>query len=258
MSKVLVTDTSLSDIADAIRAQNGGAATYKPGEMAAAIVAIPTSGSSSDITLQAKTATPSENSQTIVPDSGYDGLSSVTVGAISSSYVGSAVTQKAAATYTPGTADQTIAAGQYLSGAQTIEGDANLTAANIKSGTSIFGVTGSYGGDSSGSSYQSASGTITTDSSGYAYITEDELPFVPDIVVLGPWAYGDYPMCAVLYFGGDSSTTAIGAGYTDSGMWSFSGSYSDGNLKVIVIDQGWNWGTTYVSGESIDWAAYKF
>ena len=49
---------------------------------------------------------------------------------------------KTAATYTPGTSDQTIAAGVYLSGAQTIKGDSNLTAGNIKSGVSIFGVTG--------------------------------------------------------------------------------------------------------------------
>ena len=52
------------------------------------------------------------------------------------------MTSKAAATYTPGTSNQTIASGQYLSGAQTIKGDSNLTAANIKSGVSIFGVTG--------------------------------------------------------------------------------------------------------------------
>lgn len=52
------------------------------------------------------------------------------------------IQSKAAATYTPGTSDQTIAANQYLSGAQTIEGDANLVASNILSGVSIFGVTG--------------------------------------------------------------------------------------------------------------------
>ena len=49
---------------------------------------------------------------------------------------------KSARTYTPGTADQTIAAGQYLGGTQTIKGDANLTSVNIKKGVSIFGVTG--------------------------------------------------------------------------------------------------------------------
>ena len=36
------------------------------------------------------------------------------------------IESKAATTYTPGTSDQTIASGQYLSGAQTIKGDANL------------------------------------------------------------------------------------------------------------------------------------
>ncbi|MEY8360058.1 hypothetical protein AALA99_13725 [Anaerotruncus colihominis] len=49
---------------------------------------------------------------------------------------------KSARTYTPGTADQTIVAGQYLGGTQTIKGDANLTSVNIKKGVSIFGVTG--------------------------------------------------------------------------------------------------------------------
>ena len=56
------------------------------------------------------------------------------------------IASKAAATYTPGTTNQTIASGQYLSGAQTIKGDANLVAANIKKGTSIFGITGNYNG----------------------------------------------------------------------------------------------------------------
>ena len=53
------------------------------------------------------------------------------------------IASKAAATITPGTANQTIAAGQYLSGVQTIAGDADLISANIKSGANIFGVAGS-------------------------------------------------------------------------------------------------------------------
>ena len=115
-------------------------------------------------TLQSKTVTPSESEQTVSPDSGYDGLSSVTVEAVSNTYVGSGVTKKAAQTITPGTADQTLAAGQYLSGAQTIKGDSNLLASNIKSGVSIFGVSGSYSGSSGGGSLTSKSGTITTSS----------------------------------------------------------------------------------------------
>ena len=56
------------------------------------------------------------------------------------------ITSKSAQTYTPGTTDQTIASGQYLAGAQTIAGDADLVAGNIKSGVNIFGVTGTYQG----------------------------------------------------------------------------------------------------------------
>ena len=73
------------------------------------------------------------------PDNGYDGLSSVQVNAISPT--------KGAQTFTPKTYNQTISSGRWLTGAQTIKGDANLVASNIKSGVSIFGVSGSYGGE---------------------------------------------------------------------------------------------------------------
>jgi hypothetical protein len=110
-------------------------------------------GGASGTSLQSKTVSPSESAQTIKADYGYDGLSQVTVNAVSRTYVGSGVTKKSAATYTPKTSDQSIAASQYLSGAQIIKGDANLVAGNIKSGVSIFGVTGTYaGGGSSGGS----------------------------------------------------------------------------------------------------------
>ena len=52
------------------------------------------------------------------------------------------LTTQAAQTITPGTANKTIAAGTYLSGTQTIKGDSNLVASNIKNGVSIFGVAG--------------------------------------------------------------------------------------------------------------------
>ena len=45
MANVLVQDTSLTAIADAIRSKNGSATLYKPSEMAAAITAIPSGGS---------------------------------------------------------------------------------------------------------------------------------------------------------------------------------------------------------------------
>lgn len=54
------------------------------------------------------------------------------------------VPTKAAATITPTTTDQTIASGTYLTGTQTIAGDADLVASNIKKDVDIFGVTGTY------------------------------------------------------------------------------------------------------------------
>lgn len=56
------------------------------------------------------------------------------------------MSEKQAATYTPSAADQKIWGGQYLIGDQTIKGDPNLIAANIKKGVRIFGVTGTWEG----------------------------------------------------------------------------------------------------------------
>lgn len=50
--------------------------------------------------------------------------------------------QQVAQVWTPGATDQAIPAGRYLTGAQTIKGDPNLVPANIRSGVSIFGKTG--------------------------------------------------------------------------------------------------------------------
>ena len=84
----------------------------------------------------------------------------VTAGVSTSGYLDTSATKtlqlttKTAETFTPTTTDQTIDAGQYLAGVQTIQGDANLLPENIASGVSIFGVTGTH---------QGGSGTDTSD-----------------------------------------------------------------------------------------------
>ena len=120
-------------IANAIRAKKGTTDTIVADNFPSEIESI-----ASQPSLQSKTVSPSTAAQTITPDSGYDGLSQVVVNAISPT--------KVAQTYTPTTTDQTISSGRWLIGAQTIKGDANLVAANIKSGVSIFGVNGNYSG----------------------------------------------------------------------------------------------------------------
>lgn len=58
------------------------------------------------------------------------------------------LSKQAATTITPGTTSQTaVAKGKYTTGAVTVAGNSNLLAYNIRKGTTIFGVTGTYSGE---------------------------------------------------------------------------------------------------------------
>lgn len=105
------------------------------------------------------------------------------------------LTTQAAQTITPGTSNKTIASGRYLTGTQTIKGDSNLVAGNIKSGVSIFGVTGNYAGSSSGSGSGGSGyefGTFTVN--GREYDGDDSVYSLPFIIGMTWQEWIDSPM----------------------------------------------------------------
>ena len=108
-------------IQDSVPVSSGNVVTVPAGYVASGgIITIPEMDS------------PSVSGNVVTIPAGYNASSSTVV-------VGTA---QGAQTITPGTADQVISAGTYLSGAATVKGDANLVAANISSGVEIFGITG--------------------------------------------------------------------------------------------------------------------
>lgn len=109
------------------------------------------SGSGNAVLETGRTVTPTETKTTYTPSTGYDGFSNFTVNAIPSTYVGSGVTRLSERTITPSTNSIAIMPGTYLTGTQTIVGDANLLSSNIKKGVTIFNVNGTYEGSGSGS-----------------------------------------------------------------------------------------------------------
>jgi hypothetical protein len=130
---------------------SGATVTAPAGYYADTVTKTVSSGSAKPAaSISGTSATVSTGTNTLTLTKSVSNTPQVTAGYVSSGTAGSSnvsltasVTTKAAATITPGTSNQEIAAGTYLTGKQTISGDSNLTAANIKQGVSIFGVNGS-------------------------------------------------------------------------------------------------------------------
>lgn len=181
-------------------------------------------------TLQEKTVTPSTSAQSITADNGYDGLSKVTVNAMptatqatpsitissdgkitasatqSAGYVSAGtksatkqLTTQAAKTVTPTTSNQTaVASGIYTTGAVTVKGDANLVAGNIKSGTTIFGVTGTYEGSGGGGyNLKTVSFTPSKNQTLKSYTINHNCGKIPKFVMVLSNCYNSSYLCSV-------------------------------------------------------------
>lgn len=179
-SKVTVNVSGGSTTIDQLNVNGSGTYTaptghaYSPVVVPAGSVTAPSSisGTSATVSTGTNTLTLSK-SVSVTPNvttSGY--ISSGTSGNSSVSLTAS-VTTKGTATITPGTTNQTISSGTYLTGTQTISGDANLVAGNIKSGTTIFGVTGSYSGGGTSKNAQILQSTTRTTSTSYTKLCGD-------------------------------------------------------------------------------------
>lgn len=211
-------NSDLTAVANAIRNKTGqtGKLTF-PSGMVNAIASITTGGggsATSTPSLQAKTATPSLSQQVISPDYGKDGLSSVTVAAITKALL------------------------QSL--------DADFVASNIKKGVNMFGLVGTYevsggggGAEQSSVGVGTANKTLSSVSSSIQFsgIVGEPTSFV--VISKGNLATGSspYKAASVVFDGtnvfGQYITNTSNAQMTYSST-AFSKSYSNGTLTITA------------------------
>ena len=79
-NKQIVTTSKLDALADSIASKTGAAAPLTIDQMKSAV-------DNFSFTTQSKTVTPTQSTQSIIPDNGFDGLSNVTVSPIPSAYL---------------------------------------------------------------------------------------------------------------------------------------------------------------------------
>ena len=140
MSNVLIDRQKIDILANAISDKSGVPVTMTLDEMVDAVDSI--EAGSAEPVLQTKSVTPTETAQTVAADSGYDGLAEVDVGAISSTYVGSGITQRSSSDLTASGATVTVPSGYYSSNASKAVASGSASPASTISATGASVSTG--------------------------------------------------------------------------------------------------------------------
>lgn len=174
-------------------------------------------------TLQSKSVTPGTSVQTVTPDSGYDGLSQVTVGAVQ-------VQEKTA---TPGTSVQTVTpdAGKYLSKVTVVAvaGEPVLsalgvspTAVTVPAGTAADGI----------KSYLTAmSGTYTL--TGYTgTLTKDLTSAISSATVSGTMPTAGNTSAMTISYGGKSAIVSVTVEAAAPTLTGLSATYTGGTVAA--------------------------
>lgn len=273
-SEIIITDSKYyKSIARAIRAKKGTDTKYKPSEMDAAIRSIST-GSTGTILPTLTTPASASNvlsGKQFIDQSGNavtgtmssvsaatPSISVSTSGLITASSTQSAgyvaagtksatkqLTTQAGKTITPSTSSQTaVASGRYTTGAVTVAGDVNLVRENIKSGVSIFGVTGNYSGSGGGNSdsvmvYKLTNGDVNVPSRGLVIYAPDAfndviaftVSFYDEDNMIGGTITLDPEDDQCYYFFTEFNNTITGNRRVDYDI-----EYSDDAVKIVVED----------------------
>jgi hypothetical protein len=197
----------------------------------------------------AVTITPSGSSQTIAAGyhNGSGSVAAVTFDATKvltgTTIAGTAGTMpnQGSPTWTPGTSNQSVSAGYYTGG--TVQGDANLIAANILSGKSVFGVSGSVQPKLTAK----VSGWAPTPSGQNSYTYAASLSFTPVFVVA---YYGGYVDAGGVSFHMMGTATTDSTNYTQfyTDQYGPSGGQQPGTFTVTL--SGSNVTVSLTSGQT--------
>lgn len=137
-------------------------------------------------------------------------------------------------TITPSTSSQTaVSAYKFTTGAITVAGDANLTAANIKAGTKIFGITGTHAG-------QKTEQTKTVDlsmASGNQTVTPDSGKVLNKVIVNKPSTLIPDNIKKDVNIGGVVGTLESSSSSGGGGAYNIETTdNSDGTQNLIITD----------------------